>query len=101
MKVGDHPPVDPSEYPRKFREVFVLRPVESAEGMQPKVRNAGKRGELTAVRHPKRQLPLHRLVEPALQKQEECDPLPSMRYRAPFLRRRHNLLLYYHLRMHD
>lgn len=37
MKVGDHAPVDPSEFPRKFREVFVLRPVESAEGMQPKV----------------------------------------------------------------
>lgn len=37
MKVGDHAPSDPSEFPRKFREVFVLRPVESAEGMQPKV----------------------------------------------------------------
>lgn len=37
MKTGDNPNVDPSDMPRKFREVFVLRPVEAAEGMQPKV----------------------------------------------------------------
>lgn len=37
MKVGDKVAVDPSEMPHKFREVFVLRPIESAEGMQPKV----------------------------------------------------------------
>ncbi|RSH78442.1 uncharacterized protein EHS24_002167 [Apiotrichum porosum] len=36
LKIGDNPTVDPSEYPRKFREVFVLRPVEATEGMQPK-----------------------------------------------------------------
>ncbi|BEI85936.1 hypothetical protein CcaverHIS002_0602230 [Cutaneotrichosporon cavernicola] len=36
MQFGDHAPSQPSEYPRKFREVFVLRPIESAEGMQPK-----------------------------------------------------------------
>lgn len=37
MKTGDNPNVDPADMPRKFREVFVLRPVEAAEGMQPKV----------------------------------------------------------------
>ncbi|WOO82709.1 NTF2-related export protein 2 [Vanrija pseudolonga] len=36
MKSGDAPPVGVSEHPRKFREVFVLKPTESAEGMQPK-----------------------------------------------------------------
>lgn len=39
MKVGDTAPAEPSEYPRKFREVFVLAPTEAAEGMQPKVCN--------------------------------------------------------------
>ncbi|EKD03162.1 hypothetical protein A1Q2_02611 [Trichosporon asahii var. asahii CBS 8904] len=39
MKTGDNPNVDPSDMPRKFREVFVLRPVEAAEGMQPKSAN--------------------------------------------------------------
>ncbi|CAK9779463.1 NTF2-like protein [Cutaneotrichosporon oleaginosum] len=36
MQYGDHAPTQPSEYPRKYREVFVLRAIESAEGMQPK-----------------------------------------------------------------
>lgn len=37
MKSGDHAVTVPSEHPRKFREVFVLRPAEAVEGKQPKV----------------------------------------------------------------
>lgn len=62
MRTGDNPNVDPSDLPRKFREVFVLRPVEAAEGMQPKVRFYLAFGEADqSVCDPERELPLHRL----------------------------------------